>query len=301
MDSKTITSRRLYTASIDIDAPAAQVFDYLKEPTKSWAGMGVRVHDVTPTPVGVGTSFAWEDKMFGFHVSGTNEITEFVPNELLVVTASKGFIWRFELQSHDQATTLTIGVDDLPSNWPRETFDAVATKLSGGGLDAWLADTKATVESGVARHRQVDRHLVLTLSVTIHAPVEAVYPFLTDPHAALGSCPGTRVTDVVTAPEVVGTTLRWHSRILGVPASVAMEYIATVPSDSVVIRSDSGFVQTWTLQPVEDGTRLTLALENEFSGPIGGLLRSTMLRQGDTSTDAWLESFAALVEERATA
>lgn len=299
MDATTSTLRRLYTTSISIGAPVGEVFDYLKDPTRSWAGMGLTLHDVKPAPEGLGTTFGWEDKMFGFHVSGINEITEFVPNERLVVTASKGFVWRFDLEPEGSGTKLTLGLDEIPSNWAREAFDAVATRLSERELDDWLGDLKATLESGVPQHREVERHLVLSLAVTINAPVGTVYTFLADPQVVLGSCPGTRVTDVVINPEVVGTTSRWHSRILGVPAAAAMRYVAAVPSQGVTLKSSSGFVQRWELQPAEGGTRLTLWLENELSGPVGAVLRSTMLRLGDTSMDLWLERLAALIEERA--
>ena len=77
-----------------------------------------------------------------------------------------------------------------------------------------------------------------------------------------------------------------------------MEYTAAVPMEGVTITSSSGFVQNWKLQPVEEGTRLTLSLENELSGPIGGVLRATMLRLGDRYWDEWLDALAAAVEER---
>ena len=299
MNVTTSSSRRLYTKSIEIAAPVERVFNHLKDPTRSWTTMGTQVHDVKPTPEGLGTTFEWEDRMFGFRVTGTNEFTEFVPNQRLAVTASKGFIFGFDLEAVGDNTRLTLGVDDVPSNRLAGAFDAVATKLTEHDMDDWLADTKAELETGVARHRQVDRHLALSLSVTIKTPVAKVYPFLTDPQVLLGSAPGTKVTEVELRPDATGTTLRWHSRIVGFPASVAMEYTAAVPMEGVTITSSSGFVQNWKLQPVEEGTRLTLSLENELSGPIGGVLRATMLRLGDRYWDEWLDALAAAVEERA--
>lgn len=249
---------------------------------------------------GVGTTFEWEDKMFGFHVSGTNEIAEFVPNQRVVITSSKGFVFSFEVEPDGEGTKLTVGVDDAPSNWALGAFDAMATKLTEPGLDVWLDDVKVEVETGLPRHREVERHLTVTRAVTVKAPVERVYAFLTDPRNTLGSYPGTSVADVTLAPDVVGTTFRWVARIVGIPASVDLEYIAAVPSESVTIKSSSGFLQTWTVKPVEGGTRLTLSLENELSGPLGAVLRSTMLRLEDKGADEWLEKISSSVEAQAT-
>ena len=292
-------SRRLYTKSISIDAPVERVFDYIKDPAVAWVSMGTKVHNVTGTPEVVGTTFEWEDKMFGFRVSGINEFTECVPNERVVITASKGFVFSFDVEPDGNGTKLTVGVDDVPSNWAQGAFDAVATKLTEHDLDAWLEDVKAELETGIPRHREVERHLILTRTVTVKAPVEKVYAFLTDPRRTLGSYPGTSVTDVALSPGVVGSTFRWQSRIVGIPASVDLEYIAAVPSESVTIKSVSGFVQTWTVTPVEGGTKLALSLENELSGPLGAVLRSTMLRLEDKAADAWLENIATSMEAEA--
>ena len=105
-------STRLYTRSVTVDASVERVFDYIKDPGKSWVAMGTKIHDIKGTPLGVGSTFEWEDKMFGFRVSGTNEITEFLPNERIVITASKGFIWNFDVEPVGDGTKLTLGMDE---------------------------------------------------------------------------------------------------------------------------------------------------------------------------------------------
>lgn len=81
-----------------VDAPLEDVLAHLKDPAQSWGDMATKVHNVKLTPEGVDTTFEWESKMFGFHVTGINEFTEFVPNQRLVVTASKGFVFSFTLE-----------------------------------------------------------------------------------------------------------------------------------------------------------------------------------------------------------
>jgi uncharacterized protein YndB with AHSA1/START domain len=135
------------TKSIVIDAPVETVFDYLKDPAESWVDMATRVHNVKPTPQGVGTTFEWESKMFGFHVTGTNEFTEFVPNQRLVVTASKGFVFSFTLAPDGAGTRLTLAEEDVPANWAVAAFDAVAMKLTERDIDNFLANIKTAVEA----------------------------------------------------------------------------------------------------------------------------------------------------------
>jgi len=86
------------TKSVTVDSPVEDVFEYLKDPARSWVDFTTKVHDIKRTPDGVGTTFRWESKVFGFHVTGTNEYTEIIPGERLVVTASKGFVFSFDLR-----------------------------------------------------------------------------------------------------------------------------------------------------------------------------------------------------------
>lgn len=134
------------TKSIVIDAPVEAVFDHLKDPAQAWVGMGTDVRDVRPTPDGVGTTFEWDSRMFGFHVTGTNEFTEFVPNQRLVVTASKGFVFSFTLEPAGTGTKLTLAEEDVPANWAVAAFDAVAMKLTERDIDTFLANIKTAVE-----------------------------------------------------------------------------------------------------------------------------------------------------------
>jgi uncharacterized protein YndB with AHSA1/START domain len=139
------------TKSIVVDSPVEDVFEYLKDPARSWVDFTTKVHDIKRTPDGVGTTFRWESKVFGFHVTGTNEYTEIIPGERLVVTASKGFVFSFDLRSEGSGTKLTITEEDRPSNWVAAAFDAVAMKLTEHDIDTWLATVKANVEGAAAK------------------------------------------------------------------------------------------------------------------------------------------------------
>ncbi|MGB2767419.1 MAG: L-2-amino-thiazoline-4-carboxylic acid hydrolase [Propionicimonas sp.] len=135
------------TKSIVIDAPVGDVFDFLKDPAMLQGAMPhTEVREVKRTPGGVGTTAEWEGRFLGLHVTGNTEYTELVPNERLVLTSSKGFVFSFALEPADDGTKLTLVVEDVPSNWIESSFDAVAMKLTEPDLDGWLTGIKAAVE-----------------------------------------------------------------------------------------------------------------------------------------------------------
>lgn len=135
------------TKSIMIDAPVGDVFDFMKDPAKLQGAMPhTEVRDVKQTPGGVGTTAEWEGRFLGVHVTGNIEYTEIVPNERLVLTSSKGFVFSFGVEPAGGRTRLTLAEEDVPSNWVESAFDAAAMKLTENHLASWLAGIKAGAE-----------------------------------------------------------------------------------------------------------------------------------------------------------
>jgi len=135
------------TKSIMIEAPVEAVFDHLKDPAKSWLGMGANVRDVRPTPDGVGTTFVADGTFFGIPVTANVEFTEVVSNERLVATSSKGFVFRFTVEPAGTGTKLTLTEQDVPANLAAAAFDAVAMRLTERDIDASLATIKTDIEA----------------------------------------------------------------------------------------------------------------------------------------------------------
>jgi uncharacterized protein YndB with AHSA1/START domain len=146
LNEEMVTMTRL-TKSIMIDAPVGDVFDVMKDPAKLQGAMPhIEVRDVRQTPEGVGSTAEWEGRFLGIHVTGSIEYTEFVPNERLVLTSSKGFVFSFGVEPDGERTRLTLAEEDVRSNWVGSVFDAAAMKLTENDLDRWLAGIKARAE-----------------------------------------------------------------------------------------------------------------------------------------------------------
>lgn len=134
--------------TITIAAPIETVFDVMKDPAAlmGQGALGAAVHDVRRTPDGLGTTFGWDTRVFGVHVAGTNEYTEVVPEQRLVMTASKGFVFVFSLQPDGDRTRLTLAEQDVAKNPAAAALDALAMRVTAHDLDTWLAGLKAAVE-----------------------------------------------------------------------------------------------------------------------------------------------------------
>ena len=287
------------THSTTIGAAVDGVFAFLLDPERL-ASANPATHELVeaaPPPAEVGSTFTWPSRMVGLHVEATLEYTDITPSRRVVLESSRGFVFRFSVDPAEGGTKLTIDVEDLPSTWVEAAVDSVAMRLTEHDLDTWLANIKTELETGVPTHHEQEP-VTVTRTITIKAPVERVYAFLTDPENAFGSYPGTSVTDVTITPEVAGTSCRWQGHLLGIPISAVVEYTAAVPAEHLAARSASGFVTTWTMEPVESGTKLTLTQEAEPSSWFGDALRSVVLRmeQRDHAGEAWLERIAAAVE-----
>jgi len=87
--------------SININAPAAKIFEYVNVPTnlpEIWPSM-LEAKDVEPLPNG-GNSFHWVYKMAGMRSKGTSANTVVVANERSVSETKGGIesriVWMFE-------------------------------------------------------------------------------------------------------------------------------------------------------------------------------------------------------------
>ena len=101
--------------SIYIEAPVEKVFDFCKDPRKTWAAMpeGVagsgELSDVTMTAEGVGTYYSWTMKVAGLRVEGFNVFTEFIPNQRITDRSSRTFVgtWTVTFEPEGTGTRVT--------------------------------------------------------------------------------------------------------------------------------------------------------------------------------------------------
>ena len=108
--------------------------------------------------------------------------------------------------------------------------------------------------------------LSVTRSIEIDAPADEVFAFLTDPVRTMrAQSPrgSVVVSDLMTTPEGWLVSYRWSERFGHVP--IALKARVTVldcdPPRRLVERHSTGPVETYVLEPVGDGTRLTYTAE----------------------------------------
>ncbi len=139
--------------SVHIDAPVERVFDYMKDPQHFWdsfpgsARGNSTMTDVSLTPEGVGSTYAWRGKMFIFRIDGVMTREEYIPNERIVDRSSTGPVWTFLFEPDPSGTTLTVGFE-YSTKVP--LMDKAVDHLSWHGdsdLDKMLAHLKQSIEA----------------------------------------------------------------------------------------------------------------------------------------------------------
>ena len=103
---------RSLTNSIHIDAPVAEVFACVKDPSNFNQLMpGVTFSDVSLTADGVGTNYRFETRVAGLPIRGRGEYTAFTPDRHIhddTSVASEGsFDWTFEAEGDGVRVTIT--------------------------------------------------------------------------------------------------------------------------------------------------------------------------------------------------
>jgi uncharacterized protein YndB with AHSA1/START domain len=104
-----MSPRRSVSASRTIAAPAAKIFDLLANPYKHARldGSG-SVMDVVDAParLSLGATFTMKMKLKANYTT-RNVVSEFEDNKVIAWHHKAGFIWRYQLDEVDGATTVT--------------------------------------------------------------------------------------------------------------------------------------------------------------------------------------------------
>jgi uncharacterized membrane protein len=99
--------------SIEIKAPAKEVFAYLDDPEREpeWMSGMIEVNNVKGS--GVGKHFDWTYKMVGMKFKGESTLTKDVPEKLLVAETKGGIesTWTFKLEQRKDVTVLDLDID----------------------------------------------------------------------------------------------------------------------------------------------------------------------------------------------
>jgi Polyketide cyclase / dehydrase and lipid transport len=140
--------------SIYIEAPVEKVFDFCKDPRKTWAvgpdrmGQMGELLDVKMTEDGVGTYYSWAFNLSGLRVEGFNVFTEFVPNQRITDRSSRAVVgtWTFTVEPEASGTRLTMWREPV-SFWALRPVDQLMDRFFRASLgQQTLEKLKAVLE-----------------------------------------------------------------------------------------------------------------------------------------------------------
>ena len=139
----------------------------------------------------------------------------------------------------------------------------------------------------------------ITKSVTINAPVEKVYAFMSEPTNLPEIWPSmVEVKDVQPSP-AGGYNFSWVYKMAGVRFDGASETTEAIPNQRVVTKSTKGIESTfvWMYEPEGDGTKLTLEIEYTVPIPLlGKLAEAFIVKQNQHEADVMLANLKARME-----
>ncbi len=133
--------------TVHIDAAVETVFDYVKDPRHFLKAMSATITDVSLTPEGVGSTYAWMSGIFVFHIHGVMTREEYIPNERIVDRSSTGPVWTFTFEPDPTGTMLSLAME-YSTRVP--LMDKVIDRVFWKGdrdLDIILATYKKEIET----------------------------------------------------------------------------------------------------------------------------------------------------------
>ena len=124
-------------------------------------------------------------------------------------------------------------------------------------------------------------------SITINAPVEIVFSYITEPKNELEIVPS--ITDIRDIKgQGVGQRFSWTYKMVGISLKGKSEVIEYEPNQRYITNSTGGIISTWiwTFRPEDDGTLLNLLVEYTIPVPvIGKVGEQLILRQNEREAD----------------
>lgn len=137
-------------------------------------------------------------------------------------------------------------------------------------------------------------------SVTINAPVDNVFSYLSGPGNLLEWVPS--ITDVLDVSGYgVGQKFGWTYKMMGMSFQGESEVTEHVINQRIVMKSSEGILSiwTWTFEPVAGGTRLNLVVEYTIPMPVLGKVAERLVqRQNEREADLAMVNLKERMEGR---
>jgi uncharacterized membrane protein len=139
----------------------------------------------------------------------------------------------------------------------------------------------------------------ITKSVTINAPVEKVFAFMSQPTNLPEVWPSMVEIKNVQPSPAGGYNFGWVYKMAGVRFDGASETTESITNQLVVTKSTKGIESTfvWMYESKDNGTKVTV--EVEYSVPIpllGKLAEAFIVKQNEHEADAMLANLKARME-----
>jgi uncharacterized membrane protein len=140
----------------------------------------------------------------------------------------------------------------------------------------------------------------LTKSALVHAPVDEVYGYLSDPTHLPEIWPSlVEIKDVRALPNG-GHSNHWTYKMAGIRLEGASEDIEFRPNERIVSKTTGGTesTQTWMVQPEGGDTRVTFSVDYAVPIPVlGRLAEAAIVKLNDHEGDAILANLKTVLEE----
>jgi uncharacterized membrane protein len=138
-------------------------------------------------------------------------------------------------------------------------------------------------------------------TITIKAPVEKVFGYLTEPTNLPEIWPSmVEVKDVKQhIPRGVGDTFRWVYKMVGVRFEGLNETTEFVPNQHVATKNTGGIPSTfrWMYRPEDGGTKLTMDAEYTIPVPLlGKVAEPFIVKANEHEADVMLANLKARME-----
>jgi uncharacterized membrane protein len=139
----------------------------------------------------------------------------------------------------------------------------------------------------------------ITRSITIHAPVEKVFAYMSEPANLPEVWPSmVEIKDVKPLP-AGGYKFGWTYKMAGMRFEGASETTESIANQRVVTKSTKGIASTfvWMYEPKNSGTRMTLEVEYVVPVPLlGKLAEAFIVKQNEHEAEVMLANLKARME-----
>ena len=135
-------------------------------------------------------------------------------------------------------------------------------------------------------------------NVTINAPVDKVFTYITNPNNQLEWLPGmTEVRDIT--GEGVDRKFGFTYKMMGIPFKGESQIEEYVPNERIVLKSSGGVVSTWTwdFNAEDGGTNINLVVEFTIPVPVVGRVGERLaLKQNEREADHAVTNLKDILE-----